>query len=227
MLEIQQKGNMKTYISILQNCELFKNIEASSLLALLTCLNGQLKEFCKGEFVFKDGEQTKVTGILVSGCLQVVEYDYNGNRSIITTIEPLQLFGESYSFCNEDLPVTIEASKDSIVLLINSLKISNPCQNSCKMHFILINNLVKILSIKNIKQNQKIQCLSKRTTKEKILNYLYSQSHKNNSKSFYIPYDRQQLADYLCVERSAMAYEIGKLCKDGIIETKKNYFRFL
>ena len=86
---------------------------------------------------------------------------------------------------------------------------------------------MKILSVKNIKQNQKIQCISKRTTREKLLNYLYFQLQKNNSKEFYIPYDRQQLADYLCVERSAMAYEIGKLCKDGIIETKKNYFKFL
>ena len=77
------------------------------------------------------------------------------------------------------------------------------------------------------KQNKKIQCLSKRTTKDKLLNYFYSQSQKTNSKEFYIPYDRQQLADYLCIERSAMSYEIGKLCKEGIIETKKNYFKFL
>lgn len=227
MLEIQQKGNMKNHISIIQNCELFKGIEQERLLVLLGCLNGQLRNYIKGEFVLKNGNQTQVSGILISGDLQVVEYDYNGNKTIISTIEPLQLFGEAYSFCNQNLPITIEASKDSLVLLINSFSIANPCQNSCKMHSILINNLVKILSAKNIKQNQKIQCLSKRTTKEKLLNYLYSQSQKNTSKEFYIPYDRQQLADYLCVERSAMAYEISKLCKEGIIETKKSYFKFM
>lgn len=227
MLEIQQKGNMKKYLSILQNCELFSGIELEGLLALLTCLNGKIKNYMKDEFVFQEGKQTKLSGILISGALQIVEYDYNGNRTIISTLEPLQLFGEAYSFCNQNLPITIEASEDSIVLLINSLKIANPCQNSCNMHSILINNLVKILSDKNIKQNQKIQCLSKRTTRDKLLNYLSSQSQKNGSREFYIPYDRQQLADYLCVERSAMAYEISKLCKDGIIKTKKNHFEFL
>lgn len=227
MLEIQQKDNMKKYISILQNCELFKGIEQEKVLALLGCLNGQLRNYKKGEFVFKNGNQIQVSGILISGGLQVVEYDYNGNKTIISTIEPLQLFGETYSFCNQDLPITIETSKDSVVLLINSFNIANPCQNSCQMHSVLINNLVKILSERNIKQNQKIRCISKRTTREKILNYLYSQSQKNSSKEFYIPFDRQQLADYLCVERSAMAYEIGKLCKEGIIETKKNLFKFL
>lgn len=218
---------MKKFISILQDCELFKGIEQNGLLALIGCLNGQIKNFAKDEFVFKKGKQTQSSGILISGILQVVEYDYNGNRTIISTIEPLQLFGEAYSFCNQDLPISIEASKESTVLLINSLKIANPCQNSCQIHSTLINNLVKILSKKNIKQNQKIQCLSKRTTKEKLLNYLYSQSQKSNSKEFIIPYDRQQLADYLCVERSAMAYEISKLCKEGIVATKKNYFKFL
>lgn len=218
---------MQDYISVLQNCELFNCVEPDGLLALIACLNGQIKKYGRGEFVFQEGKQTQTSGILISGALQIVEYDYNGNRTIISSIEPLQLFGEAYSFCNQYLPITVEASEDSIVLLINSLKIANPCQNSCKMHFILINNLVKILSAKNIKQNQKIQCLSKRTTKDKLLNYLYSQSQKTNSKEFYIPYDRQQLADYLCIERSAMSYEIGKLCKEGIIETKKNYFKFL
>ena len=227
MLEIQQKDNVKNYISILQNCELFSGIEPEGILVLLGCLNWQIKKYSRDEFIFHEGKQTQVSGILISGALQIVEYDFNGNRTIISTIEPLQLFGEAYSFCNQDLPINIEASEDSVVLLINSLKLANPCQNSCKMHSVLIYNLVKILSAKNIKQNQKIQCISKRTTREKLLNYLCFQLQKNNSKEFYIPYDRQQLADYLCVERSAMAYEIGKLCKDGIIETKKNYFKFL
>lgn len=227
MLEIQQKINMEKYILTLKNCELFNDIELNGLLALIHCLNGQIKKYKKGEFVFQAGECSQSSGILVTGKLQVVEYDYNGNRSIISTIESLQLFKEAYSFCNKNIPIFIEASEDSVILLINSLKISTPCHNACKIHNTLINNLVKILSTKNINLNQKIQCLSKRTIKEKLLNYLSAESQKNNSKEFYIPYDRQQLADYLCIERSAMSFEIGKLCKERIIETKKNYFKFL
>ena len=136
---------MKKYLSILQNCELFSGIELEGLLALLTCLSGKIKNYMKDEFVFQEGKQTKLSGILISGALQIVEYDYNGNRTIISTLEPLQLFGEAYSFCNQNLPITIEASEDSIVLLINSLKIANPCQNSCNMHSILINNFLILI----------------------------------------------------------------------------------
>lgn len=227
MLEIQQKDNMKNYIYTLQNCELFKGIESNGLLSLINCLNGKIKEYAKGEYIFNEGNKTQVSGILIKGALQIVEYDYNGNRNIISTIEPLKSFGEAYSFCHQDFPINVEALEDSVVLLINSLNITNPCINSCPMHFTLINNLVRILSAKNVEKNQKILCISKRTTKEKILNYLHSESIKHNSKEFYIPYDRQQLADYLCVERSAMAYEIGKLSKVGIIETRKNYFKLI
>ena len=100
MLEIQQKDNVKNYISILQNCELFSGIEPEGILVLLGCLNWQIKKYSRDEFIFHEGKQTQVSGILISGALQIVEYDFNGNRTIISTIEPLQLFGEAYSFCN-------------------------------------------------------------------------------------------------------------------------------
>ena len=87
-----------------------------------------------------------------------------------------------------------------------------------------LNNLLSILATKNVNLNQKIECLSQRTTREKILNYLTGKSIQNNSKTFEIPYDRQGLADYLCVERSAMSVEISKLQKEGLIKTNKNYF---
>lgn len=227
MLEIQQKGNMEKYIGLLKKSVLFDGIKEEELSALVHCLNGKIKTFESGETIFHEGTKYSVCAILLDGKAQMVQYDYMGNRSILSEIEPLQLFGESYSINNCEFPISIEASTRSAILLINSKNISTPCTQSCKFHILLINNLLKILSTNNMKLNTKLQCLSKRTTREKLLSYLYSQSQKHKSAEFEIPFDRQSLADYLCVERSAMSVEISKLCKDKIIEARKNKFKLL
>ncbi len=224
MLEIQQKDNMEKYISNFEKCVLFKGIETSQLLPMLNCLEAKIKECKKGQAVFQNGNKINKCGIVLKGELQIVQYDYSGNRSILSIIEENQHFGISYSLCNLTLPICIETSKDSLILVINMHKIITPCKNLCKNHMVLINNLLTILATKNVKLNQKIECLSKRTTREKILNYLTRQSVQNNSKTFKIPYDRQGLADYLCVERSAMSVEISKLQKEGLIKANKNSF---
>ena len=219
MLEIQQKGNMEKYIYILKNCLLFDGIKENEICALIKCLDGQIKTYDKSETVFHEGQTYNQSGILITGTLQIVQYDFAGNRSILSEIEPLQLFGESYAITGSKLPINVEASEKSVVLFINSKKISSVCEHKCNYHVSLINNLLRILSANNIKLNTKIQCLSKRTTREKILNYLYSQAQKQKSNEFEIPFDRQSLADYLCVERSAMSVEISKLCREKIIDS--------
>ncbi len=224
MLEIPQKGKMEELIKNLEECILFKNIENSQILPLLNCLEYKIKEYKKNQLVFQNGYKTNNGGIVLNGALQIVQYDYFGNRSILSRIEENQLFGISYSLCNLALPICIEASTDSVILFINADKITAPCKKLCQNHIVLMNNLLNILARKNVNLNQKIECLSKRTTREKILNYLTQKSIENNSKTFNIPHDRQGLADYLCVERSAMSAEITKLQKEGLIKTKKNYF---
>lgn len=225
MLEIQQKGKMEEYIKKIEKCNLFKGIESSQILPMMNCLEAKIKEYKKNQLVFQNGYKINKSGIVLKGALQIVQYDYFGNRSILSRVEENQLFGEAYSLCNLTLPICIETSKDSLILFMNTNKITTPCKNLCKNHIVLINNLLSILARKNVTLNQKIECLSKRTTREKILNYLTLESIKNKSKEFVIPYDRQGLADFLCVERSAMSFEISKLIKDGIIDSKKNYFK--
>lgn len=224
MLEIPQKGKMEELIKNLEDCILFKNIENSQILPLLNCLEYKIKEYKKNQLVFQNGCKTNKGGIVLNGALQIVQYDYFGNRSILSRIEENQLFGISYSLCNLALPICIEASTESVILFINANKITTPCKKLCQNHIVLMNNLLNILARKNVNLNQKIECLSKRTTREKILNYLTQKSIENNSKTFNIPHDRQGLADYLCVERSAMSTEITKLQKEGLIKTRKNYF---
>ncbi len=215
---------MENFIDNLEKCILFKKIKNSQIYPMLDCLNTDIKEYKKNQFVFQNGDKIDKSGIVLKGELQIVQYDYFGNRSILSTIQENQLFGAAYSLCDLTLPISIEASEDSLILFIDAQKITTPCQKLCQNHLVLINNLITILARKNVNLNQKIECLSKRTTREKILNYLTTISMQNNSKTFKIPYDRQGLADYLCVERSAMSTEINKLQKEGFIKTNKNYF---
>lgn len=223
MLEIQQKDNMKNYANTLKNCLLFQNIAPNNIISLLGCLNAKIYTYKKNEHLTKN----KISGILISGLLQIIQYDYNGNRTIIANVKPLELFGETYSLTNEKFPFEIIASENSVIITFDTASISKPCNKHCQYHIKLIQNLLQILSTKNIALNEKLQCLAKRTTREKLLNYLSYESIKNNNKEFSIPFDRQSLADYLCVERSAMSMEISKLRSEKIIECTKNKFKLL
>ena len=218
---------MIRHIDILQKCLLFDGIKKEDLINLLGCLNAKVKKYKKDENVFIESENVFLSGIVLSGALHTEHYDYLGNRTIVARIETAQLFGEAYHFSKEKSNINIVASEDSIVLLFNSAKISTPCQNHCVFHIKLINNLLQVLATNNVLLNLKLQCISQRTTREKLLNYLANESKKQNSREFTIPYDRQSLADYLCVERSAMAVEISKLRNEKIIECTKNKFKFL
>lgn len=218
---------MNEYISKLNNCLLFNGIKQEELTALLGCMQSKVIEFDKNKTVMQEGKVFDKLGILLEGKLQIVQYDYLGNRTIISTVEPLQIFGEAFSYVKTKLPINVETIEKSKVLFLISDRISNPCQNGCVFHKQLINNLLHILAHKNINLTQKIECMSKRTTKEKLLTFLTLESIRQNSKEFYISYDRQSLADYLGVERSAMSAELSKLRKDGIIECEKNRFHLL
>ena len=227
MLEIQQKDNMKRYIETIQKCLLFNDIEQEDLINLLTCMGAKVKTFEKEEYIVEENKDVTISGIVLSGSIQLVQYDYNGNRTILSRIEPLQLFGEANSFSSETMPTNIVAAENSTVLFIDTNHLSHPCGNHCKFHITLINNLLRIMATKNVGLNQKLQCISQRTTREKILNYLLLEAKKHKTNEFEIPFDRQSLADYLCVERSAMSAELSKLRNENVIESNKNKFKLL
>lgn len=218
---------MKRYIKTIQKCLLFHEIQQEDLINLLTCMGAKVKTFEKEEYIVEEDKDVTISGIVLSGSLQVVQYDYNGNRTILSRIELLQLFGEANSFSLEALPTNIVAAEKSTILFIDTDHLSHPCGNHCKFHITLINNLLKILATKNVGLNQKLQCISQRTTREKILNYLLLEAKKHKTNEFEIPFDRQSLADYLCVERSAMSAELSKLRNENILECQKNKFKLL
>ena len=218
---------MKENINKIKKCKLFNRIKEDELEALLSCLNAKLIKYDKNITIFEEGKVLHSFGVVLSGKLQVVQYDFSGNRSVLNLLEPFQIFGEAFSYVGTNFPMNVETIEKSEVLIMNSTKISNPCENGCKFHKQLINNLLHILAHKNVNLTQKIECMAKRTTREKLLTFLSIEAVKNNSKEFEISYDRQGLADYLGVERSAMSAELSKLRQEGILDTKKNKFKLL
>ncbi|NCC86750.1 MAG: Crp/Fnr family transcriptional regulator [Clostridia bacterium] len=219
---------MKKYFDVLKTLDLFKDIDESELVPLLSCLSAKKAHYEKGQTVFLSGEKIESFGIVLSGQVQVVQDDYYGNRSIFAKIGTGNLFGESFA-CAETktLPVSVITTTESDLLFIDCHKLAAPCANACAFHRRLIQNMLNIIAIKNISLTQKIEFTSKRTTREKLMAYISSEASKAKSNQFSIPFNRQELADYLSVERSAMSAELSKLRDDGILNFNKNQFELL
>ena len=219
---------MKKYISVLKQCGLFKDIEENNLLAMLGCLGAKMISARKNDVIFQEGGVANSIGIILSGAVQMVQDDFYGNRTIVTQFEQNGLFGESFACAGiKSLPVSFLASKDCEIMLIDCGRITNTCCNACAFHKQVIFNLLQLVAKKNLDFHQKIEITSKRTTREKLMAYLLSVAKQASSNTFTIPYDRQGLADYLGVERSAMSAELSKLRRDEIIEYHKNCFKIL
>lgn len=219
---------MRINPEILEDCALFARIAPEDRRAMLGCLGARTVTVAKNQFVFREGDPANFVGIVLTGCVQMVRDDYYGNRSILARIEPMGMFGESFACADVvSLPIGIAAVEDSTVLLIDSRRITVTCANACGFHNQMIFNLLKMVANKNLVLNQKIEITSKRTTREKLMAYLLLQAKLHNSETFTIPYDRQALADYLEVDRSAMSAEIGKLRKEGVLDCNRSTFRLL
>ena len=217
---------MKNNFEVLKECPLFDKIAQNDIKSLLNCLSAKNKFFKKNDFIFLEGDKSTHVGIILSGSVCVVKEDFWGNRAILAKLGEGDLFGEAFS-CAEikSLPVSVVASENTEVILIDYKKIITNCSSACVFHTYLINNMIKILANKNIMMTQKIQHIVKRTTREKLLSYLSEQAMIHKSNNFQIPFNRQELADYLSVDRSAMSSELSKMKDDGIIEFNKNEFK--
>ena len=219
---------MKKYLNILKKCALFAGVGEENLLRMLTCLGATVDNYDKKYTVLVEGASSKYIGIVLSGTVQVTQTDYYGNRSILSHVKAGQVFGEAFACAEvEALPVSVVATEPCTVMMIDSRHILHTCQNNCGFHQQLIYNLMKDLAQKTIQFHQRIEVTSKRTTREKLLTYLSMESRAAHSQSFDIPFDRQELADYLEVDRSGLSAEIGKLTREGILVSRKNHFELL
>jgi len=215
-------------IELLKQTEVFQDMKSADIEAILSCMAANTKKYTKDSFVLNFGDKITSLGIVLSGQVNVIMEDYWGNRNIITMIKEGMTFAESYA-CAGDVPlrVSVQAAEDTEVLWMDIKKILTVCSSSCAFHNRLIRNLVTLLATKNLIMNHKLTFLTQRSTREKLLAYLYSQSKSRGANAFSIPFDRQQLADFLSVDRSAMSNELSKLRNEGILEFNKNHFNFL
>lgn len=226
---MQQKGViLEEYFYILKKCKLFENIKEKEIFSLFHCLNYRIKSYFKNEMIISTGEEIHSIGILLSGTLHITKEDFDGNTSIISTIKEPELFGESFIFANlTTSPITISAVTNSTIMFLSPQSLLNSCSSNCSFHTQLIANSLKIIATKNIELNDKLELLSQKTIRDKIIFYLTRESKKHNSFSFYIPYNRNELSNFIGVERSALSRELSYMKKDGKIIYEKNYFTIL
>jgi len=217
---------MKEYLSLLSVSPLFKRIPPQEIPHLLSCLKAQVNRYQKENIIFQQDDPVRCFGIVLSGSVHVLRNNMQGSHIIVSCFGPGDLFGEAFA-CGgvETYPVNVVASSDSMILLFEYKRVISACSHGCVAHSMLVTSLMQMIARKNILLNQKLEVVMQRTTREKLIVFLKQRSLCAHSEWFSIPFDRQGLADYLGVERSAMSTELNKLKKDGLIDFDKNNFK--
>ena len=219
---------MKKYIPILKRTRIFAGVGDNEVEAMLSCLDARIAAFKKGEYIFREGQHLSDITVLVEGNLHIQKDDYWGNRSILGQIAVGEMFGEAYVAPDSGALLNdVVAVEDSMVIFFDVKRILTTCSSACRFHTMVVQNMFFAISEKNRKLVQKLGHISKRTTREKLISYLSEQTKKQGSASFTIPFNRQQLADFLSVDRSAMSNELCKMRDEGLLEFDKNSFKLL
>lgn len=204
---------------------LFKGVEYDEARLVLNCLQAEIKNFPKNTTVLEIGEKTNYIGVILEGSVLTEKTDFWGNRSILNKITVGDVFAESVC-CSETVssPINAVTAVNCVIMFIDYKRIITTCSSSCVFHTKLIENMLGILAEKNIMLTAKMEYLTRRSIKEKLLAYLSDCSQRAKSMEFDIPFNRQQLADFLAVDRSALSKVLSDLRDEGVLEYKKSSF---
>ena len=205
---------------------MFQGIAPGEFDTMLSCLAARTARYKKDEIILLSGAAVDSVGLILSGSVRIVREDADGNSTIIAELTISEIFGEVFACAGiTQSPVTVAAAEDAEILFLNYRKIITTCPSACVYHARLIENMLSLLARKNLMLNQKIEILSKRTTREKLLYFFDSQRGAENR--FSIPFNREELARYLSVDRSAMSKELCKMRDEGLLRFKRNHFELL
>ena len=196
---------------------LFEGISDEDIEKMLKCFEARKMTFKKDRTIVTNIINVNLVGIILSGTANLERYDYNGNRSIIEKLEANSVFGEVFSRLGSDISVI--ATSDCEILLIEYDHIIKRCKKGCTYHSTLTNNMLKLLSNKIVELNKRLEILSKRSIRDKLLSYFELLASDSPKRSFTLPFTYTDLADYLSVDRSAMMREIKNLKEEGFIKT--------
>ena len=211
-------------LPILTECALFHGLRRAQIREMLPCLSARQARFRRGQFLLRAGDQAAWAGIILSGEAEVLQEDFWGNRNLLAAVGPGGLFAEAFACAQAVSPVSVLCKTDGSVLYLDVRAVFSPCEKACAQHRALCQNLIRVLAEKNMQLNEKAGFLSQRTTREKLLAYLSAQARRAGSASFCIPFDRQQLADFLSVNRSAMSAELSRMQHEGLLRTDRSRF---
>lgn len=214
--------------AFLTDIVLFRGMAASEAESILRCLDAEKKRFDRGSVIFRAGDTITAMGVVLSGGVSIEYDDVWGNKSILDKVGPGQVFGETYACApGEPLMISAVAAEAAEILLLNVGRMLTVCTNACEFHGKLIRNLLAISAEKNLRLSRRIFHTSSKTIRGRLLSYLSYQAKLNGSRDFEIAFNRQQLADYLSVDRSAMSNELSKMRRDGLIRVERGRFSLI
>ncbi len=206
--------------------DLFENVQNNEVLELLKCIGIKTKVFKKSAYILKNGSKIDYLAVILGGNAVMSKTDSFGKQTILEELKMNDIFGHNIVCCGLDKsPVDVIAQNECEVLFLPFEKVVTPCQKLCSYHLQLIKNVMKMISKRNSLLNDKIDIIGQKTTRDKILALL--ETYRNGQRVFSIPYSREEMAKFLCVDRSAMSRELCKMRDEGILKFSKNHFEIM
>lgn len=203
---------------------LFAGISEEGVDQVLACLSARPRHFDKQAMLLRAGD-APVMGVVLAGSVHILQEDFWGNRSLLGRAGPGNLFAEAFACAGVlRLPVSVEACEPTDVLLLDAGRLSAVCPAACPHHVQMIRNLLRLMAEKNVGLARKVEHMARRTTRDKLLSYLSAEARRSGGSAFSIPFNRQQLADYLAVDRSAMCSELSRLRDEGLLDFHRSAF---
>ena len=216
---------MKKFFSVICSSKLFSGVSENELNAMLSCLDTKVKDFTKDAVVLHSGETVEFIGLVLSGSVFIAQDDIWGNRNILSKAGAGETFAAAFACATDSkLNVDVIAETPVTIMFVNINRILNVCPSACERHNRIIRNILGELAEKNLRFSEKIEHMGQRTTRSKIMSYLSAEAQRLGTCEFDVPFSRQQLADYLGVERSGLSSELGKMNRDGLIDFHKSHF---
>ncbi len=216
---------MKKFLPVIRSSSLFFGVSEEELTAMLSCLKAEKKDFPKEAFVLRAGDTAESIGMVLSGSVLVIQEDIWGNRNILSKAGAGQTFAAAYACApGSVLNVSVVAETPVTAMFLNIRRILNVCPSACTHHSRIIRNLLGELAEKNLRFSEKLTHMGQRSTRTKLMSYFSAEAQRLGKYEFDIPFSRQQLADYLGVERSGLSLALGKMRCEGLLDFRKSHF---
>lgn len=216
---------MQEFLPVIRTAQLFFGVSEEELTAMLACLGGRQEQYKKDAFLLRAGDTVESIGLVLDGSVLILQEDIWGNRNILSRAGRGQSFAAAFACApGSVLNVSVAAETDTTVLYLNVGRILTLCPTACAHHSRVMRNLLADMATQNLRLNEKLTHMGQRTTREKLMSYLSAEAQRRGAVAFDIPFTRQQLADYLAVERSGLSQELSKMQREGLLDFHKSHF---